>query len=246
MISFIVPAHNEELLIGQALSALLKAAQANGEFFEIIVVDDASTDRTAAIAREHNVRVISVNHRQIAATRNAGARQARGEYLFFVDADTLATPEAVAAGIKALRGGAIGGGCVFNFDGHLPLWAKILHPVGVSVGRIIRLVGGCFLFCRADVFRAIGGFNERFYAAEELIFIQALKQRGRFVVPPAWVLTSGRKIRTYTLTETCRVLMGMWIRGPASVQNRDRLDIWYGQRRPDPLHQDGQLKQLNS
>src|SRR5206468_11328581 len=94
MISFIVPAHNEELLIGQALSALLKAAQANREFFEIIVVDDASTDRTAAIAREHNVRVISVNHRQIAATRNAGARQARGEYLFFVDADTLATPEA--------------------------------------------------------------------------------------------------------------------------------------------------------
>ena len=246
MISFIVPAHNEELLIGQALSALLKAAQASGEFFEIIVVDDASTDRTAAIARQHGVRVISVNHRQIAATRNAGARQARGKYLFFVDADTLATPEAVAAGIKALRGGAIGGGCVFNFDGRLPFWAKILHPVGVSVGRIIRLVGGCFLFCRADVFRAIGGFDERFYAAEELIFIQALKQHGRFVVPPAWVLTSGRKIRTNSLLEICRVLMGMWIRGPASVQSRDRLDLWYGQRRRDPLHQDGQLKQLNS
>ncbi len=106
-ISFIMPAHNEELLIGQALSALQKAAQASGDPFEIIVVDDASTDATAAIAQEHGARVISVQYRQIAATRNAGARQARGEFLFFVDADTLATPKAVAAGIKALRSGAI-------------------------------------------------------------------------------------------------------------------------------------------
>jgi glycosyltransferase involved in cell wall biosynthesis len=246
MISFIVPAHNEELLIGQALSALEKSARASGESFEIIVVDDASTDRTAVIAQEHRVRVISVNHRQIAASRNAGARQARGEFLFFVDGDTLATPEAVAAGIKALRGGAVGGGCIFHFDGALPLWAKILHPVGISVGRIIRLVGGCFLFCRADVFRATGGFNERFYAAEELFFIQTLKQRGRFVVPPAWVVTSGRKIRTNTLLEIVRTLMGMGMRGRASVQSRDKLELWYGQRRRDPLHSNDQLKQLNS
>src|SRR5207245_8000855 len=83
MISFIVPAHNEELLIGQALSALGRAARASGEAFEIIVVDDASTDRTAAIALEHGVRVTSVSHRHIAATRNAGARQARGTLLSF-------------------------------------------------------------------------------------------------------------------------------------------------------------------
>jgi glycosyltransferase involved in cell wall biosynthesis len=236
MISFIVPAHNEELLIGQALSALEKAAQASGEPFEIIVVDDASTDGTATIAQDHGVQLVSVNYRHIAATRNAGAGQARGEFLFFVDADTLATPEAVMAGIKALRGGAVGGGCVFNFDGQLPLWAKILHPIGISLGRIIRLVGGCFLFCRADVFRAIGGFSERYYAAEELIFIQALKRRGPFVVPPARVLTSGRKIRTYGLGETLRVLIGMGIRGSTSVQSRDQLEIWYGRRRQDPLH----------
>src|SRR5216683_2768868 len=120
MISFIVPAHDEELLIGQALSALQHAGQASGSTFEIIVVDDASTDSTAAIASEHGARVISVHYRQIAATRNAGARLARGENLFFVDADTLATPEALAAGIKALRAGAVGGGCVFRFDGKMP------------------------------------------------------------------------------------------------------------------------------
>lgn len=244
MISFIVPAHNEELLIGQAISAIEHAARASGEPFEIIVVDDASTDPTAATAREHGARVISVHHRQIAATRNAGARQARGEIFFFVDADTLATPEAVAAGIKALRNGAVGGGCVFNFDGSLPLWAKILHPVAISVARVIRLLGGCFLFCRSDIFMAVGGFSERVYAAEELFFIQTLKQQGRFVVPPHFVITSGRKIRTYSLREIAIALLGLCRNGRASMQSREKPDLWYGLRRPDPLDRDQQLKTI--
>jgi glycosyltransferase involved in cell wall biosynthesis len=244
MISFIVPAHNEELLIGQSLSALEHAARASEETFEIMVVDDASTDATASIARQHGVQVIPIDRRQIAAARNAGASQARGDYFFFVDADTLATPKAVAAGIRALRHGAAGGGCVFRFDGDLPLWAKILHPVGVSVGRIIRLIGGCFLFCRSDVFRAIGGFSERVYAGEELFFIQALKQHGRFVVPPHFVITSGRKIRTYSITEIVNALVRLWLRGQISPQNHERLDLWYGLRRPDPLGREHQLKTI--
>jgi len=242
MISFIVPAHNEELLIGQALSALEHAARASEETFEIIVVDDASTDATASIARQHGAQIIPIDRRQIAAARNAGAREARGDYFFFVDADTLATPKAVAAGVRALRHGAVGGGCVFNFDGALPLWAQILHPIGVSVGRIIRLIGGCFLFCRRDVFHLIGGFSEQVYAAEELFFIQALKQQGRFVVPPHFVVTSGRKIRTYSIAEIVNDLVRLWLGGQFSPQNQKRLELWYGLRRADPLGHKHQLK----
>src|SRR5688572_21460895 len=95
MISFIIPAYNEELLLGRTLRALDDAARGLGEPFEIIVVDDASTDRTADVAREHGARVVSVNRRQIAATRNAGAREASGELLFFIDADTVVTAAAV-------------------------------------------------------------------------------------------------------------------------------------------------------
>src|SRR5262249_60052871 len=83
MLSFIVPAYNEQLLIGRTLGALHAAAGALREPYEVIVADDASTDETAAIARAHGAQVVSVNHRQIAATRNAGARRARGELLFF-------------------------------------------------------------------------------------------------------------------------------------------------------------------
>ena len=78
VISFIVPAYNEERLLGAALDALHAAARAAGEPYELIVVDDASTDRTATIAADHGAALVSVAHRQIAATRNSGARQATG------------------------------------------------------------------------------------------------------------------------------------------------------------------------
>ncbi len=131
MLSFIIPAHNEESHVGECVAAVFAAAKATGEPFEVIVVDNASTDRTAEIAANHGATVLKVAHRQIAAARNAGARTALGEMLFFVDADTFANPRAVRACVGALQGGAVGGGCVFTFDGTLPVWAKLLYPVAV-------------------------------------------------------------------------------------------------------------------
>src|SRR5262249_58691220 len=117
---------NEELLIGRTLMALANAGSALGQPFEVVVADDASTDRTAVIAREHGARVVSVQDRQIAATRNAGARAASGEMLVFVDADTVVTRAAVRAAIDAMHAGAAGGGCLIRFDGDVPLWGRLL------------------------------------------------------------------------------------------------------------------------
>src|SRR5258708_39128617 len=71
MVSFIVPAHDEEILIGATLRALAAAGRALGDPFEIVVADDASSDATVAIAREHGARVVSIQRRQISAARNA-------------------------------------------------------------------------------------------------------------------------------------------------------------------------------
>jgi glycosyltransferase involved in cell wall biosynthesis len=233
MLSFVIPAHNEEQHIGATVSAVSAAAIEIGEPFEIIVVDDASTDRTATIAVEHGARVIHVQHRQIAATRNSGAREAVGSILFFIDADTLANSEAIRACLKELDGGAVAGGCVFRFDGVLPLWAKILYPAAVAGARLLKLVGGCFLFCTREAFDAVGGFDERYYAAEEAAFIQAIKLRGRFVIPGPAVVTSGRKLRAYSgwriVGEVYR-----WMKvGPEAYRQRDGLDLWYGERIAD-------------
>jgi glycosyltransferase involved in cell wall biosynthesis len=97
VISFIVPAHNEQSCIGRTLEAIHEAARSIGQQYEIVVVDDASTDSTEDIARHHNATVTRVNHRQIAATRNSGGRAAHGERLFFVDADTTINARAVAS-----------------------------------------------------------------------------------------------------------------------------------------------------
>ena len=110
MISFVIPAHNEQALLPATLRSAFRAGEAVGGAFEVVVADDASTDRTPEIARKAEARVVSINRRQIAAARNAGAAAATGDVLVFVDADTLLPVGTLQAALRALRRGAVGGG----------------------------------------------------------------------------------------------------------------------------------------
>ncbi len=196
MLSFVVPAHNEEALVGRTLDAIRAAADAIGQPFEMVVVDDASTDRTAEIARERGANVVQVNYRQIAATRNAGAKAARGERLFFVDADTVVDERVLRAALRALDNGAAGGGAPPKLEGPVPLYAP-LFVLWLSVFmRIAGLSGGAFLFCTRQAFEAVGGFDEQLFGAEDAALSSALRREGRFVVLWTRVLTSGRRVRT--------------------------------------------------
>jgi glycosyltransferase involved in cell wall biosynthesis len=231
MISFIVPAHNEDALLGRTLSALHKSVQALGESYEIIVVDDASTDLTREIAMEHNVRVISVSHRQIAATRNAGAAVAIGDILVFVDADTIVPEQALRAAIQALRQGAVGGGATVRFDeGHLPFYARVLEFLLPPALRILRLAPGCFVFCTRQAYLAARGFDEALYVTEEVGFAQRLKRQGRFVILREFVITSARKLRTRSAFQLLWVGLRLAVGGGQSIRKRDGLEYWYGPR----------------
>src|SRR6267378_3874214 len=174
MISFIVPAHNEEAWVGRCVSAIRNGAQSLGQPYEIIVVDDASSDAIASVARQQGAQVVRVEHRQIAATRNTGAQQAHGDILFFVDADTLTNAPAIQSALRAIRAGAIGGGCVPRFEGWLPWWFRLTEPfIGPAVRLARFLPSGAFPFCTRSAFQATGGFNEKYYAAEEVAFVAA-------------------------------------------------------------------------
>lgn len=234
MISFIIPAYNEELLLGTTLASVQTAAESLGAPCEVIVVDDASTDRTAAIAEERGARVVKVEHRQISASRNSGARASSGEFLIFVDADTVVNADVVRAAVDAMRGGAVGGGCRFDFDGRLPTWARVMIAAFRPFYRMARLAGGCFLFCTREAFDAVGGFDGKLYAAEELALSRALGRQGRFVILQESVTTSGRKLRAYSPWEVARVLCGLALQGLAGPRKREGLEIWYGERRKDP------------
>ena len=234
MISFIVPAYNEEALIGRTLDALNSAAQSIGEPFEIVVADDASSDRTAAIAEARGARLTRVNLRQIAATRNAGAREAIGDKLIFVDADTVVSEQVVRTAIEAMNKGAAGGGSAVSFDGRLPRYAELVHPTLVRLFRATGLACGCFLFCTRRAFEAAGGFDERLFASEEIAMSRALKRQGRFVVLRESVTTSGRKLRMYSGKQVLRLFAGLLLAGPKALRRRDGLEVWYGGAREDP------------
>jgi glycosyltransferase involved in cell wall biosynthesis len=130
------------------LQTVHEAARAIGQPYEIIVVNDASTDSTSEIARQNNACVVDVNHRQIAATRNSGAHAARAERFFFVDADTTINPRVLVSALRRMDKGAAGGGALCRFDGAVPHCGRLLLW---WLGLFMGLVGisGNFLLLNA-------------------------------------------------------------------------------------------------
>jgi GT2 family glycosyltransferase len=235
MLSFIVPAHNEEHELLETLRAIRHAADVSQQRYEIIVVDDVSTDATAEIARQLGARVETVNLRQIAAVRNAGARVALGEILFFVDADTRIAPAHVTGGLQALASGCSGGSARVAFDGEVPFWARVFFRVFATLYFASNLGVGAFMFMRREAFAATGGYDEQFFAGEEMYLSLELKKLGRFRILAKPIITSARKLRMHSAWLVLKPLFGMMLRGKRALRKRDQLDLWYDGKREGKL-----------
>ena len=236
MISFIIPAYNEELELSSTISAIRDAAvTGTPQPYEIIVVDDGSTDATGKIAVQAGARVISINRRQIAAVRNAGARAAQGEYLFFVDADTRINKAHVVEGIAALEAGYVGGSARAMMNGFVPLWGRIFLRVFSSLYFGLNLGAGAFLFTTRQNFDAIGGFDEQYFVGEEIYFSLALKKLARFKVLREPILTSGRKLRMYSARHVLARAFRLIVGGPIAARSREKLELWYDGKRETGL-----------
>ncbi|MGH8101161.1 MAG: glycosyltransferase, partial [Chthoniobacterales bacterium] len=199
MISFVVPAYNEEHELPGTLAAIRDAAKDRS--FEIIVVDDGSTDATVAVAERAGARVISISRRHIAAARNAGGRAATGNVLFFVDADTRINQAHIDGATAALQGGFAGGSARVTVEGFVPLWGRIFVRTFCALYFGLNFGAGAFLFTTRRNFEVIGGFDEQYFIGEEVYFSLALRGLGRFKVLREPALTSGRKLRMYSARE---------------------------------------------
>lgn len=235
MLSFIVPAYNEELELPSTIAAIRTAAENARQPYEIIVADDASPDATAQIASNAGARVVSINRRHIAAARNAGAREGHGDILFFVDADTQIHPTHVVDALTTLDGGCSGGSARVVPGGVIPLWARILTKIFCTLYFSINLGAGAFLFTARKFFDAVGGFDEQLFVGEEIYFSQALKKFGRFKILPQPILTSGRKLRMYSAGYILSRSFAIILRGPRGARSRDRLELWYEGKREKRL-----------
>ena len=233
-VSFIVPAHNEAKFVGPTIEAIKKAAESVGIRYEIVVVNDASTDNTGEIARELGCRVVDVAIRNIGGVRNAGAKVATKSCLIFVDADTIVPAKTLQQTIDTLANGAAGGGARVVIDEAQPLfWVKRLMYLGVVVvWQIVgRWAAGCYMFCRKDVFDSFGGFDEDFFAAEELFFSRNVKQQGRFQIVRHPVETSARKLHRYSTWELVRFLFLPLTNFGGLLRSKRGLEILYEDQR---------------
>ncbi|QDU36495.1 Poly-beta-1,6-N-acetyl-D-glucosamine synthase [Maioricimonas rarisocia] len=226
MISFVIPARNEEALLGATLVALAEAAEDREH--EVIVVNDASTDRTVEVAREHGARVVDVELHNIGAVRNAGAREARGEILYFLDADTLLPRETLDAALRAIKQGAVGGGGRVRFDENITWSQWVFAELFILWWQRIRgWAAGCNIFVRRESFEKVGGFNEDYYAAEERELTRDLRKVGRFVILREAVITSTRKLRMFSLLYILRLAARVLVLSPRGMQRREGLEFLY-------------------
>ena len=229
MLSFIVPAYNEEFELPTTLAAIRNAAQDRQH--EIIVVDDASTDRTAEIAREFGANVVAINRRQIAAARNAGADAARRNVFFFVDADTRIRKEHVDLALDALTNGCSGGGAFIETERDIPLWGHVFLKIFCLIYFANKLAAGSFLFTSRENFEKAGRFDESYFAGEEVWLSKELKKLGPFKILRVPVVTSGRKMRMYSAWQLCSRAARIIFGGLRNYGTRERIDLWYDGRR---------------
>ncbi len=231
MLSFIVPAYNEEAHLAPTLQAIHAAAKESGHPYELIVVNDGSNDATAQLAAEAGAIVESVKFRHIAAVRNRGAKVSSGRILFFIDADTRISPELVRGAVQAIEAGAVGGGAPVRLEAWYGLGGAAFTWVWNLVSRIRKWAAGCFVYVERGAFEAVGGFDEQYFAAEEVQLSKALNRQGRMVILRTPVITSGRKIKTHTIWDSVKILFRMLVTWGGSLRKREGLEFWYGERK---------------
>jgi GT2 family glycosyltransferase len=182
-VSVVVCSYNGARTIRDCLDGLVQLEYPD---FEVIVVDDGSTDETAQIAREYGFRVISTPNRGLSSARNTGLAAATGELVAYIDddawpdphwltyvADTFLRTEHVAVGGPNLPPPGDGpiAACVANAPG---------GPNHVLLGdREAEHIPGCNMVFRKTALRAIGGFDPRFrVAGDDVDVCWRLQARG--------------------------------------------------------------------
>jgi GT2 family glycosyltransferase len=168
LVSVVVCSYNGAATIGRTCEELHRVEY---PAFEVIVVDDGSTDDTAAIASEHGYRVISTTNRGLAAARNTGLEAARGIYVAYLDDDAWPDPHWLTYLVQAFEQGhgAVGGPNIPPLD-ESPTAQCVARSPGGPVHVLFddttaEHVPGCNLAIRRDVLTGLGGFDPLYRVA---------------------------------------------------------------------------------
>ncbi len=207
--SVIIPAYNEENYLPKTLAAI-KTALATIDFLaEIIVVDNESTDKTAQTAKDFGAKVVSESEHNIAKVRNTGAKNASGDVLIFIDADTI-VPETLFQKIaEAMKNEKCFGGAVaVSYEPFQRKWMKFYLLGWKFWGKLFNMKQGATQFCRKAVFDKLNGYDESIFIGEDIEFYWKLskfaKQNGGFLhfIENPKAITSSRRFDKMSLWKT--------------------------------------------
>ncbi len=237
--SLVIPAYNEEIWLPKCLEAVRQAMLLEERPGEVVVVDNNSTDATARIAQELGSKVIFEPINQISRARNAGAKEAQGRYLIFLDADTLLPPALLKDTLDVLDSGSCcGGGSLLSFDRTNNLLGNALARIFSHLSERYHLAPGGYFFCIREAFEAVGGFSLKLYASEEIRLSRQLRRWGKArglqfrILKDHPVLTSARKLDQMGLVIFTLVVGSLF---PFAVYFRSLCRLWYKRYPEKPL-----------
>jgi glycosyltransferase involved in cell wall biosynthesis len=193
-VSVLVPACNAEATIRETLESVRRQTL---EDFELIVIDDGSTDATMQVLEavaDPRFRGFSYPNAGLAVARNRGLGKARGEFVSFIDADDLWTPDKLEAQVAALRGdpgaGAAYSWTIFLDEAGTYLFAKEPSYAEGDVEEDLRneffIASGSNVLLRRSCVEATGGFNPAFDPCSDWEYLLRFSGRWRLVVVPRY------------------------------------------------------------
>ncbi len=197
-ISIVIPSLNEEKYIGKAMQGLRRQTFKD---YEIIVVDNFSTDRTREIAKKY-AKIIKDKRKGVGLARNIGARAAKGRILFFMDADTVASKNLLSEYEKAFSDERVvaATGPILPLEktsSFIRLSYKFVSVLFVKLSIMFgrpSIVGSNFAV-RRSAFERAGGFDEELLTYEDWNLSNKLKKYGKIrYLDGAFVHTSARRI----------------------------------------------------
>lgn len=236
-VSIIIPTLNEADSLTATLERIIELQPAPAE---TLVVDGASEDETLKVARRLATRVFESSVRRRSYQLDLGARQARGDILAFVHADTLlpvdaidhmrqtlATPEVTLGGFTSIMRGTRVQRVTTAHNWIKTYYAPLLYRPFAVIFRGLRLLfGDQVMFCRRSDYLAVGGFDPAMEVMEEADLCLKMNTRGRIRQIRPRVYTSDRRVARYGVVRSNLLFIAIAL-GWGYGASRDRLRRWF-------------------
>lgn len=199
LISVIIPAHNVERFIRQTLASVLNQTH---RALEVIVVDDGSSDQTAAIVsavaeRDPRVRLIRTQNVGVSAARNLAIANTGGEFIAPIDADDIWREDKLARQLAVLQASAPDVGVVYCWSTGIDERNRIILPTwnnSTAAGNVLREIvvsgiagNGSTPLIRRKYIEAVGGYDADLVLCEDWKFYTALADVCEFAVIPEYL-----------------------------------------------------------